>query len=355
MAVIIVQHEKARAFCTEAFMALNVPRADAELVADNLVEGELRGLSSHGLSRLIFYVRKLEAGGFKANPNIRVMQERTSTLMIDADNSLGAVAGAIAMNRCIEKAKSTGIACATVKNGNHYGIAAHYSMMALPHDMIGISMCNSVAKMSVHGGIDPILGTNPISIAVPADKRHPLVYDAATSLVALGKVMVADIEGKPIPEGWAIDRDGHPTTSAREALNGAILPFGSYKGSGLAVMVDVFTAVLSGAQFGMHTGELRANPEVGQEVGFFFGAIDIAAFQDVQGFKQRMDQMIAELKASRRAEDCDEILMPGEPEFLKREKNLKEGFRIGPGVLRDLISIKERYGLKIDPADWQVT
>ena len=167
--------------------------------------------------------------------------------------------------------------------------------------MIGISMCNSVAKMSVHGGIDPVMGTNPISISVPAGKRLPLVFDAATSLVALGKVIVADIEGRQIPEGWALDRDGNPTTIPTEALKGAILPFGSYKGSGLAIMVDVFTAMLSGAQFGLHTGELRSDPEKGQEVGFFFGAIDIAAFQDVETFKARTDQFIDELKASRKA------------------------------------------------------
>lgn len=352
MAGIMVTHQQAREFCIEAFEALSVPHEDAVLVADNLVEAELRGLSSHGLSRMIYYVRKLEAGGFKANADIRILQERTATLLMDSDNSLGAVSGAKAMRACIEKARQSGVACAAVNNGNHYGIAAYYSMMALEHDMIGISMCNSVAKMSPYGGIDPVLGTNPISIAVPAGKRYPLVFDAATSLVALGKVMVADIEGKTIPEGWAIDHNGHPTTNPKEALSGAILPFGGYKGSGLAIMVDVFTAILSGAMFGMHTGELRSDPEAGQKVGFYFGAIDIAAFQDVEHFKARMDQMIEELKASRKAEDCDEILMPGEPEFRKKEQLLQDGFKIGPGVLRDLMSIKNRFNLKANPEEW---
>lgn len=349
---IIVPPQSARDFCTEAFMALHVPEADARLVADNLVEAELRGLSSHGLSRLGFYVNKLEAGGFKARPDIRILQERTASFVMDADSALGAVAGSQAMHRCIDKARQGGIACAAVKGGNHFGIAGYYSMMALEHDMIGISMCNSVAKMSVHGGIDPVMGTNPISIAVPAGQRRPLVFDAATSLVALGKVIVADIEGKPIPEGWALDRSGHVTTSPAEALKGAILPFGGYKGSGLAIMVDVFTAILSGAQFGLHTGELRADPERGQEVGFFFGAIDIAAFQDVATFKARTDQFIDELKASRRAEDCDEILMPGEPEYRKADQN-RNGFRIGPGVLGNLIAIKQRFGLTGDIESWR--
>ncbi|NLC84900.1 MAG: Ldh family oxidoreductase [Ruminococcaceae bacterium] len=352
MSEIIVQPEAGRQFCTEAFMALDVPQKDAELVADNLVEAELRGLSSHGLSRTIFYVNKLAGGGFKPNPEIRKVQERTSSVLFDADNSLGAVAGKRAMQACIEKAKQTGMACAAVKNGNHFGLAAYYTMMALEHDMIGISMCNSVAKMSLFGGIDPVIGTNPISIAVPAGNHWPLVFDAATSHVALGKIMVADIENKKIPENWAMDSEGQPTTDPKAALKGALLPFGGYKGSGLAIMVDVFTAVLSGAEFGMHTQELRSDPEIGQGVGFWFGAIDIAAFQDPAYFKTRMDQMIDEFKATRKAPDTAEILMPGEPEFVIKEGLLKTGFRIGPGVLSNLVSIRDRYNLKTNPEDW---
>jgi LDH2 family malate/lactate/ureidoglycolate dehydrogenase len=352
MSVIMVNPQKARDFCTEALTVLGVPESDALIVATNLVEGELRGLSSHGLSRLKFYVNKLAAGGFKVRPEIKVLEERSSMLLMDADNSLGAVAGVRAMNLCIEKAKKTGIACAAVKNGNHFGIAAFYAMLALDHDMIGIAMCNAVAKMAVYGGIDSVLGTNPISIAVPTGKRLPLIFDAATSEVALGKIMVADIEGKSIPKGWAIDREGHSTDNPKLALKGAVLPFGGYKGSGLAVMVDVFTAVLSGALFGMHAGELRADPEKGQGVGFFFGAIDIASFQDVSGFKNRIDQLIADLKASRRAEGVSEIYMPGELEFLKKERLTKTGFAVGPGVLKDLINIKNRFRLKNNPEEW---
>jgi LDH2 family malate/lactate/ureidoglycolate dehydrogenase len=352
MSDIIVYAQQASNFCIEAFVKLGVPEPDAQIVAANLVEGELRGLGSHGLSRMIFYTNKLEAGGFKTKPEIKIVEERTATLLVDADNAMGAVAGSQAMNICIKKAKSTGIAGAAVKNGNHFGIASFYSMMALDKEMIGIAMCNSVAKMAVYGGIDPVLGTNPLSIAVPAGRRYPLVFDAATSEVALGKIMVADIEGKPIPAGWAVDREGNPTQNPKRALKGALLPFGGYKGSGLAVMIDVFTALLSGALFGTHTGELRSDPEKGQDVGFFFGAIDIAAFQEVASFKSRMDQMITELKASRIAEGATGIYMPGELEFLKKEQFLKDGFKIGPGVFNNLMSIKNQFGLKESPEDW---
>ncbi|WHH57626.1 Ldh family oxidoreductase [Petroclostridium sp. X23] len=353
MAKIIVDPQKAKEFCIEAFEVLEVPYKDAAVVADNLIEGELRGLGSHGLSRMKFYINKLAAGGFNPKPNIKIVQDRPSMVVMDADNSLGAVAGTKAMSMCIEKAKHTGVACAAVHKGNHFGIAAFYSMMALEHNMIGFALCNSVAKMAVYGGIDPVLGTNPISIAVPAGKKYPLVFDAATSGVALGKVMVADIEGKAIPEGWAIDKAGNPTTDAKAALEGAILPFGGYKGSGLAIMVDVFSAVLSGAQFGMYTGELRADPEKGQNVGFFFGAMDISSFQDVDNFKSRIDQLVNDLKASRKEKDVEEIYMPGELEYLKKEQLSKIGFEIGPGVLRDLINIKEKFNLKNDPRKWE--
>lgn len=350
---ITVDPQKGNAFCKEAFEVLGVPKADARIVASNLIEAELRGLGSHGLSRLIYYVNKLAGGGFKAKPNIKIVSGKPSMLVMDADNSMGAVAGTKAMALCIKKAKRTGIACAAVKKGNHFGIAAFYSMMALEHNMIGIALCNSVAKIAVYGGISPVLGTNPISIAVPAGKRYPLVFDAATSEVALGKIMIAEKEGKKIPAEWALDKHGHPTTDAKEALSGALLPFGKYKGSGLVIMVDVFSALLSGAMFGTHTGELRADPEKGQDVGFFFGAIDIASFQDVNSFKDKVDQMIDELKSSRKAEDVQEIYMPGELEFLKKEKHVKTGFKIGPGVYRDLIQIKNQYALKNNPEQWQ--
>ncbi len=352
MAEIYVNPQKAKEFCIEAFEVLGVPKQDAETVATNLVEGELRGLGSHGVSRMKFYINKLEGGGFNPKPDIKIIRERPSMLVMDADNALGAVAGTKAMSMCIEKAKKTGSACAAVRKGNHFGIAAFYSMMALEHNMIGFATCNSNSLMAVYGGTSRILGTNPISIAVPAGKRLPLVFDAATSLVASGKIIVADIEGKPIPEGWAMDKDGKSTTNAKEALEGALLPFGGYKGSGLSIMVDVFSGILTGALFGLHIGELRGSPEKGQDVGFFYGAVDIDSFEDVNTFKTRVDQMIDELKASKKAEGAERIYMPGELEFIKKEANLRNGFKIGSGVLKDLMDIKNKYGLKSNPEEW---
>jgi LDH2 family malate/lactate/ureidoglycolate dehydrogenase len=343
---IILKPEQALNFCAEAFMAVNVPEADARLVAQNLVEAELRGHASHGVSRMKFYMAKLTAGGFNPKPNIKVVKDRPSMLVIDSDFSLGAVAATQAMTLCIEKARKTGFAAASVFNGNHYGIAGFYAMMALKHDMIGFSLCNSVKLQAVHGGAVPMLGTNPIAVAVPAGKKYPLVFDAATSTVASGKMIVAEIEGKPIPFGWAIDASGNPTTSAKDALRGSLLPLGGYKGSGLAIIVDVFSAVLSGAMTSPHVNELRFDPEKGQNVGFFFGAIDVGSFEDVDIFKARIDQLIDELKTCKRMDGVEEIFMPGEIEYRNKEQFSRNGFRIGPGVYHDLLALKQRFNLK---------
>lgn len=343
---IIVKPGQAIDFCTEAFMAVGVPEADGKIVAQNLVEAELRGHGSHGVSRMKFYMAKLAGGGFNPKPNIRILKDRPSMLLMDSDYSLGAVAGTQAMSLCIEKAKKTGFAAASVCNGNHYGIAGFYAMMALEHDMIGFSVCNSVKLQAVHGGAVPMLGTNPIAVAVPAGKQYPLVFDAATSTVASGKIIVADIEGKPIPLGWALDTSGNPTSSAKDALQGALLPLGGYKGSGLAIIVDVFSAVLSGAMTSPHVNELRFDPDKPQNVGFFFGAIDVGSFEDVDVFKARIDQLIDELKSCKKMEGVEEIFMPGEIEYRKKEQFSKNGFKIGPGVHNDLLQLKERFNLK---------
>jgi len=351
MTDIILQPQKAMNFCTEAFIVTGVPEADGRLVAENLVEAELRGHPSHGLSRLKFYLAKLEHGGFKVKPNIKILKDRPSMLLMDSDYSLGAVAGKQAMSLCIDKAKKTGFAAASVRNGNHYGIASFYAMMALERDMIGFTTCNTIKLLAVHGGASQILGTNPIAIAVPAGKRYPLVFDGATSMVASGKIILADIEGKPIPLGWALDTEGKPTTNPKAGLKGALLPLGGYKGSGLAVMVDVLSAVLSGAMTSPHVNELRDYPEKGQNVGFFFGAIDVASFEDVDVFKARIDQLIDELKGSKKMEGVEEIFMPGEIEYRNHEKLSKTGFKIGPGVNNDLRQIKDRLNLKTNLVD----
>lgn len=352
MSQITVESEILKAFCAEAFRSLNVPAPDAEIAASNLVEAELRGLASHGVMRLEAYLSKLAQGGFNPTPDIQVVKDGPSMAVVDGDDGLGAVIGTRAMSLCLEKARTSGIACTTVRRGNHFGISAFYSMMALEHDMIGISMCNATPKVAVYGSISSVLGTNPLSIAVPAGHHYPLVFDAATSVLARGKILMAKAEGKDLKPGAALDKYGNPTTDTQEALHGVLLPFAEHKGSGIAMMVEVLSAFLSGAQYGIHIPELFSDFSSKQGIGFFFTALDIARFIDVEAFKNRIDQMIDELKGAQKIPGNEEIYMPGEIEFLAKEKFLQKGIDIGSEVFASLLRIRDTFELQHDPESW---
>jgi LDH2 family malate/lactate/ureidoglycolate dehydrogenase len=332
-----VSHDNLKVFCREVFETLGVAQEAAQTVADNLVEAELRGVKSHGIAKVKEYSNNLEKKVFNNRPDIKIVREGISTLAIDGDFGLGAVTGKWTMERCLDKAKTSGLAFATVNRGRHFGMAAFYSMMALEQDMIGIALCNSGSIMTVYGGISRVLGTNPISIAVPASKKYPLVFDAATSQAAFNRIVVANLEGKDIPGGWAIDKDGKPTVKAGEALLGAVVPFGGYKGSGLAVIVNVLSGILSSAFLDVETNN---------GVGFFLGAIRIANFLDVDVFKQAVDGMITDLKSSRRDEKTQTIYMPGELEYVRKEENVKLGVEISDAVLKDLLEVQQKYRIK---------
>ncbi len=344
--------EKARELCTGILVCSGVPEADASTVVDNLIQGDLRGLGSHGISRLYAYTERIKDGYTNAKPDIRVVNESPATLLIDGDNGLGAVIGTKAMDLCIEKAKISGMASCAVRNGNHYGIAAYYAMKALPHDMIGIALTNAASTMAPWGSITPYFGTNPFCFAIPAEKRRPIVLDCATSVVARGKIILAGIENKSIPEGWAIDKSGRPTTNTSDALKGSVLPFGGYKGSGIAMVIDILCAMLSGATFGTHVGDFYNNSQKMQNLGFYFSAISIKSFLSPADFKAGIDQMIDEIKGSEKAYGVEEIFVPGEIEFNNEAVNRKRGIEIGPGVLKDLNTLRQRYGININPEDY---
>lgn len=337
-----IQQDNLKTFIQEVFTTLGLTKDAAQTVADNLVEAELREVKSHGVTKVKEYTKRIEAKVFNNNPQLKVMSEGISTLAIDGDFGMGAVTGKWAMEACIAKAKITGVAFATVAKGQHFGMAAFYSMMALEHDMVGIALCNSGNIMTVYGGTSRVLGTNPISIAVPANKHYPLVFDAATSQAAFNRILVANLEGRDIPEGWAIDKDGKPTVKANEAVTGAVVPFGGYKGSGLAIMVQVLSGVLSSAFLAatVHTDRVSTG------VGFFLGAIRIRDFLNVDVFKQGVDELTEHLKASRYEEGTDVIYMPGELEYLRKEKNSKLGVEISQAVFEDLLEVQQLYGIK---------
>lgn len=343
---------KTKELCQRILMGAGVTESDAAAVAENLIQADLRGISSHGISRMMVYTSRLLNGLTNTHPNIQVVSETPSSLVLDGDNGLGAVIGTKAMQMTIEKAKKTGVAMTSVRGGNHYGIAAYYGMMAARQDMIGMAFTNAPKTMAPWGGMEPMIGTNPFCFAIPTGERRMFVLDCATSVVARGKINLAEIEDKPIPEGWGLDKEGHPSTNATAVLEGVVLPFGTYKGSGLSIVIDILCALLSGANFGSHIGNLYGDSKEQQNLGYFFGAIDIKSFTDPAAFKAKMDQMIGELKGSKKAPGVDEIYMPGEIEFNNEAENLVKGIEVGPGVLRDLNILCQKTGVDDKPENY---
>lgn len=340
--------EAAYPFVQRIFVAAGLPKADAAVVADNLIQADLRGHPSHGISRVRVYCNRIRDGFVATEPAIKVINETPSAFHLDGGHGTGAVVADIAMRMCIKKARTSGIAMCSVRAGTHFGIASYYTMQAVSEDMIGYACSNAPATMAPWGGIVPMLGTNPFSMSVPAGKHRPIVFDSASSIVARGKINLAEIEGRPIPPGWAIDQKGRPTTDATEALKGSVLPFGEHRGYGIALMIDILSGILSGAGYGPHLGPLWNNSETYQNLGFFLLAIDIASFRAIEEFKSQIDQMIDEIKASESSPETDEILVPGEIEFRNEEYNREHGIVVGPGVLRDLEALLREFELDIN-------
>lgn len=345
-----VSKDELFSFVVKVLMKLGVPRGDSEIVADNLIMADLRGIESHGVQRLKRYVDGILSGGINLKPKVRIVREGLSYALLDGDGGLGQVVGYKAMKLAIEKAKESGVGVAVVRNSNHYGIAGYYALMAAEVGMIGISMTNSRPLVAPTGGVERFLGTNPIALAAPT-KDKPFLLDMATSVVPIGKLEVYRRKGKPIPEGWAIDGEGNITTDVERVFNGgALLPlggfgelFGGHKGYGLSVMVDILAGILSGGTWSRH---VKNTSEKHSEVDHFFMAINIEAFVPLEEFKEKMSRMIEELKSSKRHRDFDRIWIHGEKGFLTMETRLKVGIPIYRKVLEELNQIAESIGVE---------
>jgi LDH2 family malate/lactate/ureidoglycolate dehydrogenase len=283
------------------------------------------------------HLRKTGPGGMTARPEISVIQEGDAFALVDGGNGLGPVVSARAMELAIDKARTSAIAGVGVRNSNHNGAEAYYAMMALEHEMIGF--CVTVGGKNIiapWGGLDALLGNNPFAIAVPSGREWPVVLDMACSVVARGWIMLAMKNHWKIPDGWAVTREGEPTTDAAEAYEGLVLPVGGYKGYALALMGCILGGVLTGASIGSEVTDLGQDFDRDQNVGHFVGALSIEKFVPVRTFKERMDRLIKELKSSNRMKDVEKIWLPGEKEYLAREQNLRDGIPVSRGVLSEL-------------------
>jgi LDH2 family malate/lactate/ureidoglycolate dehydrogenase len=325
-----------RAFTLRAFKTAGVPDEDAAIVTDSLIEANLRGVDSHGITRLLaIYVKRLKVGIVNPTPKIEIVSEAPSSILVDGDNGLGSVVATFAMREAIKRARETGSCWAGVRNSNHFGTTAFYTSMAADADMVGIGMTNGVALMAPWGGTEPYMSTNPLSIAVPGEDG-PVIMDMATSVVARGHILLASTRGdKTIPEGWALDKEGRPTTDTQAALEGTVMPMAGYKGAVIAFMIDVLSGALTGASFGSHIGPLYGKLDTKQDNGHLFGVLDIGKLIPVPNFKERLAQMVREIKANPLATGATGIYYPGEIEATKKERRLVEGIPIPDGIKRE--------------------
>jgi LDH2 family malate/lactate/ureidoglycolate dehydrogenase len=299
--------------CTNIFVACGMNTEDAALLADTLVHSDMRGIHSHGALRIPDYVKKLTQEGVDPRGRPQVVSERGAALVIDGRNSMGQIGGTFAMKRAIAKARETGLCFTAVRGSNHCGALDWYTLMAAEAEMIGIAGTNALPTMAPWGGTEKIVGINPLSIAMPSSDGHHFVLDFAFGATAHGKIRVYHQKGSPIPEGWAFDSDGHPTTDAAKALEGLIQPIGAHKGVGLGMAIGMLSSLLSGAAYGTELGNMKEGPKPGLD-GHFFVAINVAFFEDVLSFKQRVQTIADQVNTSQRRAGVDKLYTPGEIE-----------------------------------------
>lgn len=344
-------------FTYDVFKSMGCSDAHAAIATRGLIAADIRGIDSHGVARLSGYVRLWEAGRVHANPTIRIVHETPSTAVVDGDAGLGLVVAPFAMQVAIDKAKIAGTGWVSVRNSNHFGIAGHHAMMALEQDMIGMAMTNASALVAPTFSVERMLGTNPIAVAIPAGEQPPFVADFATTTAANGKLEILQRKQADAPLGWVQDQQGHPSTDANILKKqGALLPLGSdrdhgsHKGYALGSIVDIFSAVLSGASYGPWAPPFPAYvpmPEhmPGEGLGHFFGAMRVDAFRPADEFKQHMDHWIARFRLARPAEGHEKVLIPGDPEREMEAIRMKEGIPLVDSVVAELEQLAKRFSL----------
>jgi len=349
-----------REFSTRIFLHFGVPREDAAQAADVLASADLRGIDSHGVARLYSYFGMLNEGHINPKPRIATVRSTLSTATIDGDNGLGLVVGPQANRIAMDMAEKAGSGWVSVRNTNHFGIAGYYVLQALERDLIGWAMTNSTSLVTPLWGMERMLGTNPIAIAFPGKEEPPIVIDMATCAAAFGKIEMARRKGQAIPSGWGIDSEGRATTNPDDTVNGgALLPLGSdrerggHKGYALAVMVDVLSAVLSGANWGPFAPPFALRlkiPErsVGKGIGHFFGAMRIDGFMELDSFKRQIDDYIRVFRATKPAPGTSGPLIPGDPEREAEELRREKGVPLIMPIIEDLRDISRKTGIPFD-------
>ena len=343
----IIHWEALRQYCQQLLMTQNLSEQDAFLVADCLVDADLCGVESHGVSRMTIYLKRLETGVVNSHTHIEVLREHPAAVALSACNSMGMVAAKRAADMAVRKARESGCCIVTVRNSNHFGMASYYAASIAQQDLLCICGTNAPPNIAPTGSSKSYVGTNPICMAAPTNNA-PIILDMAPSVVAMGKVILAAKLGKPIPLGWALTADGKPTEDPNEGMKGTVVPIGGPKGYGLSLFMDIFSGVLSGAKFGPHLGNMWNDFTNPQDVGHFFIAIDISKLTDIQTFKTRLEEMVGEIKALPKSEGVAEIFVPGEIENNRKTARKEKGIELSDVVYDELAALGARYGVKME-------
>lgn len=344
-------------FTVNIFTKIGCTLDDAQTAAKVLLSADLRGIDSHGVARLSGYVRLWDAKRVNATPQIKIIHQTPSTAVIDGDKGLGLVVAPFAMKLAIEKAHNVGTGWVSVQNSNHYGIAASHAMMALKHDMVGISMTNASPLVAPTFSVEKMLGTNPICVAAPAGSQPPFVADLATTTAANGKLEILQRKHQDTPSGWVQDAEGNPSNDANILKKGgALLPLGgdrehgSHKGYALGAVVDIFSGLLSGANYAPWVPPFPAyipmpEKQPGKGIGHFFGAMRIDAFRPADDFKKDMDDWISGFRNAKPVPGHDKVLIPGDPEREMEADRMQHGIPLVAQVEEDLRLLAQRFQL----------
>src|ERR1700744_2335463 len=352
----VFSYQRLLTFTIDIFRRIGCPEQDAQTAATALLSADLRGIDSHGVARLIGYVRLREAGRANPHPDIKIVHETPSTAVVDGDSGLGLVVAPYAMQIAIEKATAVGTGWVSGQNPNHFGIGGYPALKAVAKDMIGIAMTNASALVAPTFSLERLLGTNPICVAVPAGEEPPFVADLATTTAPTGKLEILQRKNEEAPLGWIQDKAGRPSTNPHELKSGgALLPLGgdrdhgSHKGYALGAIVDIFSAILSGANYGPWVPPFPAYVPMptgmpGKGIGHFFGAMRIDAFRPAADFKQHMDNWIRRFRSATPAPGHDKVLIPGDPEREMESRRRSEGIPLVPSVIDDLGALAIKLG-----------
>jgi L-2-hydroxycarboxylate dehydrogenase (NAD+) len=343
----LVEIAKLIEFITRALAAAGIPPEDASQVAALMAEADARGGDAHGVFRLPQYVEQIQSGAVNPRPNITIVSSKAGTALVDGDNALGHLVMKRAAELAIEKARDCGVGWVGTRRSNHAGPAQLYPRMAAAQDMIGIYFCVGNANLlPPWGGTEVLLSTNPIAIAVPAS-RHPVItLDMATTNTAFGKIRLKAQRGEPMPEGWMIDRQGKPLTDPKRASEGFLVPIGGPKGYGLALMIGLLAGILNGAAFGRNVVDYTVDSKTPSNTGQSIMAVDIAAFADVQAFKEQVDEVWDVMKSSPTLPGVDEVRLPGEHSEQIYRQRMADGVPLTEGQRKILDELADRLGIQ---------